>query len=131
MNGKVENLGGVFIYSKDSEKLANWYQEHLGLTHETWGDSKVYYISFPYTDNSGSKRYFAWSIMQAKDDLPSKTPKVFTINLRVSHIEKVVATLESKGVKVKPMETHDQGKFAWCQDLDGNHIELWEEIVVD
>ncbi|MGB0805723.1 MAG: VOC family protein [Salibacteraceae bacterium] len=128
MAGKVENLGGVFIYAKNSKKLAEWYQKHLGLVHETWGDSGVYYISFPYTDHENAKRYFAWSIMPAKNALPIKTPKVFTINLRVSGMENMVEKLESKGVKVKPIEVHDEGKFAWCEDIEGNHIELWEDV---
>lgn len=129
MAGKVENLGGVFIYSDDSKKLAEWYQEHLGLTHETWGDSGVYYISFPYQDDVGSKRYFAWSIMPSKEKLPRKSPKVFTINLRVSDIDDLVSKLTAKGITVKPVETHDEGKFAWCEDLEGNPIELWEDVI--
>ena len=128
MAGKVENLGGVFIYAKDSQKLAEWYESHLGMVHETWGDSKVYYISFPYQDGEKTNRYFAWSIMPAKEKLPSKTPKIFTLNLRVSDIDDLVSQLISKGVKVKPIETHDEGKFAWCEDLEGNHLELWEDV---
>jgi predicted enzyme related to lactoylglutathione lyase len=128
MAGKVENLGGIFIYAQDSKKLAEWYQEHLGLVHETWGDSGVYYISFPYKENNGDPRYFAWSIMPAKDPLPSKTPKVFTINIRVSDLENLIEQLTQKGIDVKPMEVHDEGKFAWCQDTEGNHIELWEDV---
>ena len=128
MEGKVENLGGVFIYANDSKNLADWYQEHLGLTHETWGDSGVYYISFPYFDSQNASRYVAWSIMPSKTKLPLKTPKIFTVNLRVSNIESVVEKLESKGIKVKAIEHHDQGKFAWCEDIEGNHIELWEDL---
>ena len=128
MAGKVENIGGIFIYAEDSKKLAEWYHEHLGLVHETWGDSGVYYISFPYSDEAQIKRYFVWSIMPSKGELPAKTPKVFTVNLRVSGIESVVKELESKGVKVKPVEVHDEGKFAWCEDIEGNHIELWEDV---
>lgn len=67
--------------------------------------------------------------MPSKEKLPAKTPKVFTINLRVSDIDDLVSKLESKGVKVKPVETHDEGKFAWCEDSDGNPIELWEDVV--
>lgn len=131
MAGKVENVGGFFIYANDSKKLALWYQDHLGLVHETWGDSGVYYISFPYTDSDNAKRYIAWSIMPAKNGLPVKSPPSFSINLRVSQIEDVIVKLESKGVKVKPLEVHDEGKFAWCEDAEGNQIELWEDVTKD
>ena len=128
MAGKVENIGGVFIYAQDSKKLAQWYEDHLGLKHETWGNSEVYYISFPYSDTENNKRYFAWSIMPAKTNLPVKSPNIFTMNLRVSNLEDVIKKLEAKGVEVKPMEVHDEGKFAWCNDGEGNYLELWEDV---
>ena len=62
MSGKVESLGGVFIYSDNSKKLAEWYQEYLGLTHETWGDSGVYYVSFPYQDDAGTNNLSSLNI---------------------------------------------------------------------
>ena len=29
---KVNGIGGLFIRARDPEALANWYQEHLGVT---------------------------------------------------------------------------------------------------
>lgn len=58
--------------------------------------------------------------------MPKERP--FTINLRVYDIEKVVDHLIKHGAKVKGIEIYDEGKFAWVEDLDGNHIELWEDI---
>lgn len=128
MEGKVENLGGLFIHSNNPKKLAEWYESHFGLVHETWGDSNVYYISFPYTDSKGNKRYIAWSINPSKEKLSNSKTRQFTINLRVSNLEQLISKLESMQVSVKPMEVHDEGKFAWCEDLDGNNIELWEDV---
>jgi predicted enzyme related to lactoylglutathione lyase len=121
----VAHIGGMFIRANDSEKLAQWYQTHLGMQHETWGDSKVYYISYPYKDAEGTDHYFAWSIMPFKEPVMNK-PNVFTINLRVNNMEQVVAHLQNLGVEVSDVEKHEQGKFAWCKDAEGNQIELWE-----
>lgn len=123
---KVEHVGGFFIYAKKPKELAQWYKTHFGMNHETWGDSQVYYISFPYTDTQGNPRYFAWSIM------PEKHPRQaegngFTINLRVHDLEHVVASLTKNGISVKPIEVHNEGKFSWCEDLEGNALELWED----
>ena len=35
----VQGIGGVFLYARDPEALANWYREHLGLELESWGKS--------------------------------------------------------------------------------------------
>lgn len=127
MGGRVENLGGFFIYSNQPKELADWYEKHFGMKHETFGDSRVYYISFPYTESDGTSRYFVWSIMPPKKELKPDN-KYFTINLRVSNIEDLISSLEKNGVEVKPMEEHPEGKFAWCSDADGNAIELWEDV---
>ena len=34
---RVIGIGGIFFKAKDPEKLAAWYQEHLGLNVESWG----------------------------------------------------------------------------------------------
>jgi predicted enzyme related to lactoylglutathione lyase len=57
----------------------------------------------------------------------SHQERPFTINLRVYDVEKIVDHLEKCGAKVKGIEVYDEGKFAWTEDLDGNHIELWED----
>jgi len=52
-----------------------------------------------------------------------------TLNLRVQNCEETVKLLKSKGVDVKAVELYPQGKFSWCRDPDGNHIEIWEDTV--
>ena len=34
---RVVGIGGIFFKTKDPEKLAAWYKEHLGLNVEDWG----------------------------------------------------------------------------------------------
>lgn len=121
----IAHIGGFFIRANDSEKLAQWYETHFGMQHETWGDSKVYYISYPYKDAQGADQYLAWSIMPFKEKLASK-PSCFTINLRVNNMDEIIPHLKSLNVAVSDVEVHDEGKFAWCKDAEGNQIELWQ-----
>lgn len=67
--------------------------------------------------------------MQTKDRPTWKEEnKPFTLNLRVTNMEKTIKHLKEKNVKVKDV-VNDQycGLFSWCEDLDGNCIELWED----
>ncbi|MCL3781061.1 VOC family protein [Prolixibacteraceae bacterium JC049] len=124
MKNLIAHLGGVFIHSKNPKALAHWYQEHLGLDFEHAEEYGAYYISFHYQDEKGNKQYLAWSIMQAKSEVPLQ--KSFTVNYRVSSMDTVLAHLKSKDVAVKGPEKHEEGIFAWIKDPENNEIELWE-----
>jgi predicted enzyme related to lactoylglutathione lyase len=51
----------------------------------------------------------------------------FMINYRVDNMDELLANLKAAGVEVvKGPETHENGKFAWIADPDGNKLELWE-----
>ena len=127
----VVNVGGVFIYSRQPKALALWYEKHLGIKCDNIEtDFGFYYKAFPYTDSaSGKTASLCWSIMENKDLNPG-LQKIYTVNYRVTDMEKVVEHLRSLNVEVKGIETHPEGKFAWCNDLDGNKIELWEDTTI-
>ena len=123
----VVHLGGAFIYSENPKELADWYKVNLGIKYEYTDEYKAYYAVFPYQEiDSGKKAYSCWSIMKAKHR-PKTTDKSFCVNLRVTELDKLAEKLRTSGIEVKGVETHDEGKFAWCNDPDGNFIELWED----
>ncbi len=123
----IANIGGVFLYSERPKELAEWYKKKLGIKYKYTEEYDAYYASFPYIDPHYKKEtYSILSIMPLKNiSVPRERP--FTINLRVHDIEKVVEHLIKHGEKVKGIEIYDEGKFAWLEDLDSNHIELWED----
>nr|NQU92050.1 hypothetical protein [Bacteroidota bacterium] len=49
------------------------------------------------------------------------------VNYRVIDLEKTVGHLKEYGVEPTEIEVYPEGKFAWCEDPEGNHIELWED----
>jgi predicted enzyme related to lactoylglutathione lyase len=49
------------------------------------------------------------------------------INYRVDNMAELLAQLKQNGVAIhKGPESHENGKFAWIIDPDGNKVELWE-----
>jgi predicted enzyme related to lactoylglutathione lyase len=52
------------------------------------------------------------------------------INYRVDDLDEMVAQLRSRGVEIlQGPESHENGKFAWVMDPDGNKVELWEPMI--
>ena len=44
----------------------------------------------------------------------------------------LLAQLKANGVEiVQGRESHENGKFAWIMDPDGNKVELWEPAIWD
>jgi len=121
---KVTGIGGVFFKSKgDAAALAAWYQKHLGIPLEPWGGA---ILRWP-DDRAEDKGLTVWSVAKAdtKWFAPSDAP--FMINYRVDDLTELLANLRSAGVEVlQGPESHENGKFAWIVDPDGNKVELWE-----
>ncbi len=125
----VAHIGGIFIYSESPKELADWYTKHLGIEYEYTSEYKAYYASFHYhpLDAPDAKRYVAWSILHT-DKRPKYTEgKVFTVNYRVHNLDEILAHLRTNNIHIKGQEDHDEGRFAWIEDPEGNTIELWEE----
>lgn len=120
-------LGGIFIYSENPKRLAQWYEKSLGLNYEYTEQYKAYYITFPYRETDSEKtRYTIFSILY-NEHRPFISDKSFTINMRVSDLKEMVEKLKSLKIEVLGIEEHDEGKFAWVNDPEGNYIELWED----
>jgi predicted enzyme related to lactoylglutathione lyase len=52
------------------------------------------------------------------------------INYRVDNLREMIAELRRGGVEViGGPESHENGKFAWIMDPEGNKVELWEPMI--
>ena len=126
---RVTGIGGVFFKSTgDPQALAAWYQKYLGIPLEPWGGA-----SFQWPDDTAEDKGFtAWHV--AKPDTrwfaPSDAP--FMINYRVDDLGAILEQLRAGGVEpLQGPESHENGKFAWVMDPDGNKLELWEPKLWD
>jgi predicted enzyme related to lactoylglutathione lyase len=72
-------------------------------------------------------------VVAKKDsDWFSPSESTFMINYRVDDMAGLIAKLRNSKVNiVKGPESHENGKFAWIMDPDGNKIELWEPKIWD
>jgi predicted enzyme related to lactoylglutathione lyase len=123
---KVTGIGGVFFKStRDDKALSEWYQRHLGIQLEPWGGA---ILRWP-EDKAEDKGLTVWNVA-AKDSDWFDAPLM--INYRVDNLGELLAQLRAAGVQiVKGPESHENGKFAWILDPEGNKVELWEPMLWD
>jgi catechol 2,3-dioxygenase-like lactoylglutathione lyase family enzyme len=126
----IDGIGGVFLFSNNPKRLAEWYGENLGISYHASPDCSSIYKSFEYRDltDASLKRSTTWAILTSKDDINGK-PRTGQINYRVKSMAETLSHLRSKGVAIEKTEEYEIGKFAWVTDPDGNKIELFEEPV--
>ncbi len=121
---KVTGIGGVFFKARgDHAALSAWYQRHLGIALEPWGGAILKWTD----DRADDGGLTVWNVAErdTKWFAPSDAP--FMINYRVDDLDALLEGLRAAGVEVlKGPESHENGKFAWIVDPDGNKVELWE-----
>ena len=73
-----------------------------------------------------------WHIAKKESDRFSPSNSPFMINYRVDNLVEMIAKLRAGGVEVVAgPESHENGKFAWIMDPEGNKVELWEPMIWD
>jgi catechol 2,3-dioxygenase-like lactoylglutathione lyase family enzyme len=126
---KVTGIGGVFFKSKGTgSALAAWYQKHLGLNLEDFGGA---ILRWP-DDRAEDQGLTVWHVANSDSRWFSPSESAFMINYRVDNLGEMLEQLRAAGVEVVGgPETHENGKFAWIMDPDGNKVELWEPMAWD
>ena len=126
---RITGIGGVFFKSKgDHKALAAWYQKHLGMPVESWGGAALRWPA----DTAEDKGVTAWHLAGPNSKWFAPSEASFMINYRVDDMAGLLASLKAAGVEVlQGPESHENGKFAWIVDPDGNKVELWEPKIWD
>ena len=126
---RVTGIGGVFFKSRgDHAALAKWYQRNLGMEIESWGGA---ILKWP-DDKADDKGLTVWNVAKKESEWFSPSDSTFMINYRVDNLEELIETLRGNGVEIiSGPESHENGKFAWIMDPDGNKVELWEPMKWD
>jgi predicted enzyme related to lactoylglutathione lyase len=126
---KVTGIGGVFLKCRgDRATLAAWYQQHLGMELEPWGGA---ILRWP-DDVAEDKGLTVWTLAERDSDWFSPSDSPFMINYRVDDLGGLLAQLQAAGIAVVAgPESHENGRFAWIMDPDGNKVELWEPMAWD
>src|SRR5262249_54010316 len=116
---KVTGIGGLFFRSRDPDKLAKWYQTHLGITlvptdynQPSWQQEAGVTVFAPFPEDT---EYFG------------KSEKAWMINFRVRNLDAIVAQLQAANIEVNiDPQQYPNGRFARTHDPEGNPIELWQ-----
>jgi len=126
---RVTGIGGVFFKTKsDRAALAEWYQKHLGVPLERFGGA---IFRWP-DDTADDKGLTVWHVADATSKWFHPGDAQFMINYRVDNLDEMLESLRAAGVQiVGGPESHENGKFAWILDLDGNKVELWQPMAWD
>ena len=122
-NGRETGLGGIFFKCQDHDRLKAWYQQHLGMSMDTYG------IGFEWrkTGDERQKGFTAWSPFKENTACFHPSIKEFMVNYRVEHLDKLLHELKAAGITISdPVETFDYGNFVPIMDPEGNKIELRE-----
>jgi len=124
---RITGVGGVFFKSKgDGAALAAWYRKHLGLRLEDFGGAV---LKWP-DDKAEDQGLTVWHVASSDSQWFSPSQSSFMINYRVDNLGELLDQLRAGGVAVlQGPESHENGKFAWIMDPDGNKVELWEPKV--
>lgn len=121
----VLGIGGLFFRAADPERLAAWYREHLRVGAGCAADGTGAPDGFAWRTQGGPVVFAPF----AADSDYFAADKAFMLNLRVSDLAGMVATLGAAGVAVERRDEWDHpevGMFARIHDPEGNAIELWE-----
>lgn len=126
---KVTGIGGVFLKSRsDSAALIAWYQKHLGMPIESWGGAV---LKWPQ-DKANDDGLTVWHVAEKDSKWFSPSDSSFMINYRVDNLAELIAQLRADGIEIlSGPESHENGKFAWLMDPEGNKVELWEPMAWD
>lgn len=127
----VQGIGGIFIDSENASQLAGWYQEMLGIKMEPHPDGTGYYHVFPTHDVEASifRENPVFAINRVDGKL-AEEGRGFVLNLRVDHLHGFLDQLRARGVSVEERVLEwERGKHGWIRDLDGNRVELYEEVL--
>ncbi|UWQ62718.1 VOC family protein [Leisingera caerulea] len=126
---RVTGIGGVFIKARsDAKALAAWYRDHLGLALEDFGGAVLNWQD----DTAEDGGLTVWATADPDGTWFAPSAATFMINYRVDDMDGMIAQLTAAGIPIlQGPQTHENGRFAWIMDPEGNKVELWEPKLWD
>lgn len=121
----VTGIGGLFFRARDPDALSAWYRQHLGIGAGCRADDAGPVDEWSWATAAGPMIFAPFAA--ATDYFAAD--KTFMINLRVTEIDALLATLRAAGIAAETRTDWDSpetGRFARIHDPEGNAIELWQ-----
>lgn len=111
------------IYANDPEKLAQWYDKHLGI-ETSYYEKDGFYQGDVGDETANNVVHFG--IFQAEQKL-SENHHAIMINYQTDDLDKLVEQLKADGIEIEKTLNEYYGRFAYIRDPEGNAVELYEE----
>lgn len=130
---QVRGIAGVFLYTNDPPRLAQWYARAFGLEFRSESDQTSYVELWHRDDGDASRRWSTvFAIMPARKPLASERSACM-INFRVDDLHGVLAHLQALGVNTGVVQEQRDGRtpdstgwFTRIEDPEGNPLELYQ-----
>ena len=124
---RVTGIGGIFFKSKDPKKLIEWYKKHLDVPVEIEESGEYVIFNWRKQAENQEKGYTLWGPFPSESKYFQPSTKDFMFNFTVDNLDEILEVLKEEGVHVfDEREEHQEGKFGWILDPEGNKVELWE-----
>ena len=115
---KVTGIGGFFFRAREPERLAEWYQDVLGVD-----PVPTDFNASSWVQEAGET---AFAPFDRNTDYFGRAEQQWMINFRVNDLNAMVNQLEKAGISVTREGDFPNGRFARLSDPEGNPIQLWE-----
>lgn len=115
----VTGIGGIFFRAKDPDRLAAWYERHLGVSK----------VPESYEDSSWWQDEGATVFAPFRHDTEhfGRPEQAWMINFRVRDLDAMVNQLRAAGISVEvDPEQYPNGRFARLCDPEGNPVQIWQ-----
>lgn len=126
---KVTGIGGVFFLAREDDKaLSKWYERCLGIELSDFGAGILEWKE----DEAEDGGVTVWGVGESTSKWFAPSDSRFMINYRVDDMDGMLERLSKEGVDViQGPESHENGRFTWLLDPEGNKVELWEPKIWD
>lgn len=122
----VLGIGGLFFRSRDAEALSAWYKTHLGVGAGCGAAEGAEPDPWTWRTQGGPVVFAPFKA----DTEYFPADRQYMLNLRVSDLDGLIASLTAAGIAVETRAEWDDpttGRFARVTDPEGNPVELWEQ----
>ncbi|MDN5766674.1 MAG: VOC family protein [Humibacillus sp.] len=115
---RVTGIGGVFFRSADPERLAAWYEQHLGINAGLDGNRTWQQEAGPTV----------WAPFPQDNAYLGRPEQQVMVNFRVRDLDAMLAQLHDSDIDPEDdvLEAVGVGRFAHILDPAGTRLELWE-----
>ena len=127
--GKVTGIGGIFFMAnEDDASLRQWYADNLGMELNDFGGAILEWKN----DTAEDGGLTVWHVAAKDSDWFSPSKARFMINYRVEDMDGLIDRFNANNIDiVHGPESHENGRFLWIMDPQGNKLELWEPKLWD